>query len=70
MISHNEIIRLTPSERLALIGDLWDSLNDDETPLPMPQFRELQNRLTSFETDKGNAVSWESLKSELAKSAP
>jgi putative addiction module component (TIGR02574 family) len=45
MITHDEIVRLTAPERLALIGDLWDSLSDEETPLPMPQFQELQRRM-------------------------
>lgn len=69
MITHDEIMRLTTPERLALIGDLWDSLSEEETPLPMPQFQELQRRLASFENDRTSAVTWAHLKTELAKRA-
>jgi len=29
LLTPSEIVRLSPSERLALIQQLWDSLNDD-----------------------------------------
>jgi hypothetical protein len=36
-LSRNEITRLTPAGRLALIGDLWDSFSDaDANPLHFP----------------------------------
>ncbi len=70
MLTHDDIIHLTTSERLALIGDLWDSLTEDETPLPMPQFQELQRRMVSFEGDRAHAVSWDHLKTELIERAP
>ena len=69
-MTHDEITRLTTPERLALIGDLWDSLCEEETPLPMPQFQELQRRLASFENDRTSAVTWAHLKTELAKREP
>ena len=69
-MTHDDITRLTTPERLALIGDLWDSLSEEETPLPMPQFQELQRRLASFENDRTSAVTWAHLKTELAKRAP
>jgi putative addiction module component (TIGR02574 family) len=65
MITHDDITRLTTPERLALIGELWDSLSEEETPLPMPQFQELQRRMVSFESDRAHAVSWAHLKTEL-----
>jgi putative addiction module component (TIGR02574 family) len=70
MMTHDDITRLTAPERLALIGDLWDSLSEEETPLPMPQFQELQRRMVSFESDRVHAVSWEHLKAELIERAP
>ena len=36
-----ELARLSPEERLALIGQLWDSLRDDDIPLPEAQQAEL-----------------------------
>ncbi|MDR1162691.1 MAG: addiction module protein [Candidatus Accumulibacter sp.] len=68
-MTHDDIVRMTAPERLALIGDLWDSLSEEDTPLPMPQFQELQRRMASFDRDRdrAHAVSWEHLKAELIK---
>jgi putative addiction module component (TIGR02574 family) len=69
-LTHEEIFRLTPPERLALIGDLWDSMTDAETPLPPAQRRELDRRLATFDENRSQGVGWEQLKAELAARAP
>jgi putative addiction module component (TIGR02574 family) len=66
VLTRDEITRLHPAERLALIGELWDSINDAELPLPPAQSRELERRLLRFDEDVAKAVSWEDLKAELA----
>lgn len=68
ILTRDEIRRLSPSERLTLIGDLWDSL--DEAPLTAAQASELERRLDSFENDLAEAVTWDHLKAELAARAP
>ena len=65
MISHDEIAKLTASERMSLIAELWDSIDDVDIPLPKAQHEELLHRLESFEEDQEQAVSWEALKAEL-----
>jgi len=70
MMTHDDIARMTVPERLALIGDLWDSLSEEETPVPMPQFQELQRRMVSFDHDRAHAIRWEHLKAELIERAP
>lgn len=70
ILTHEEIARLSPPERLALIGDLWDSISDAALPVPPMQRRELVRRLASFDQDLTQAVSWEELKAELAARAP
>jgi putative addiction module component (TIGR02574 family) len=52
MFTHDDITRLTAPERLALISELWDSLNEAETPLQMPQFQEIQSRIATFDNDR------------------
>ena len=69
-LTRDEITRLSPPERLALIGDLWDSISDVELPSPSVQQRELERRLATFNQDREQAVSWEQLKAELAARAP
>ncbi len=60
-----EIARLSPQERLILIGDLWDSLDEAEIPLTPAQAAELEHRLAGADRDRVDSVSWEELKIEL-----
>ena len=69
-LTRDDIMRLTPPERLALIGDLWDSLSDAELPVPLMQLRELERRLASLDQDQAQAVPWDRLKAELAARTP
>lgn len=55
---------MSPPERLALIGELWDSMTDAEVALSPEQQGELTRRLASFDQDKSQAVTWEHLKAE------
>ena len=66
-LTRDEIARLSPQERLALIGQLWDSLEETEVPLPAPQRDELRRRLSSWSQDRPQAVTWEQLRAELAR---
>lgn len=68
ILTRDEIGRLSPSERLMLIGDLWDSL--EEAPLTLAQAAELERRLDTFEGDLADAVTWDQLKAELAARGP
>jgi putative addiction module component (TIGR02574 family) len=59
--------RLSPGERLALIGQLWDRPGDADVPLPEAQKAELARRLSSLDQDRAQAVTWEQLRAELAR---
>jgi putative addiction module component (TIGR02574 family) len=67
MLNTDEIARLSPEERIALIGQLWDSLQDADVPLPAAQKAELARRLSSLGQDRAQAVTWEQLRAELAR---
>lgn len=69
-LSSDELARLSPAERLALIGQLWDSLADAEIPLPQAQQAELASRLSSLDQDRAQAVTWEQLRAELERRRP
>lgn len=69
-ITSDEINRLSPQERLTLIEQLWDSLDDADVPVSPAQRAELERRLGSFEQDRGAAVTWDQLKAELARRCP
>jgi len=66
-LTPEEITRLSPQERHNLIAQLWDSLADEDTPLPPAQQAELERRLATLDHDRAQAVTWEDLKTELAR---
>jgi putative addiction module component (TIGR02574 family) len=70
LLSHDELVRLTPPERLALISQLWDSLDDDHLPLTAAQRTELDRRVASLDQDRREAVTWETLKAEHEQRCP
>jgi putative addiction module component (TIGR02574 family) len=69
-LNSDELARLSPEERLALIGQLWDSLSDTDVPLPEAQQAELARRLSSLDQDRTQAVAWEQLRAELDRRRP
>ena len=70
LLTSDEIIRLSPPERIALIAQLWDSLDDAQLPLTGAQQTELETRLASLDQDRQNGVTWSALKAELEKRCP
>jgi putative addiction module component (TIGR02574 family) len=70
LLTFDEIVRLTPPERLALIAQLWDSLEQEQLPLTSAQEAELERRLASLDEDGRNGVTWASLKAELDQRCP
>ena len=70
LLAHHELERLSSSERLELIAQLWDSLDDGQIHLSMEQQEELGRRLETLEEDKKEAVSWAELKGELERRCP
>jgi putative addiction module component (TIGR02574 family) len=70
LLTPDEIGRLTHPERLALIGQLWDSLDHEKLPLTEAQQSELDRRLASLDDDRRNGVTWSALKAELEQRCP
>lgn len=70
LLSPDEIGRLSPPKRLALIAQLWDSLEHEQLPLTSARQAELERRLTSLDQDRGNGVTWAALKAELEQRCP
>jgi putative addiction module component (TIGR02574 family) len=65
--NQDELSRLTPPERLALISELWDSLESDQLPLTAAQRTELDRRLETLDDDRRQGISWPALKAELER---
>lgn len=58
---HAELLNLSPSERLLLVQDLWDSLEADEIPLTEDQKRELDRRKANYQANPSSGRSWEAV---------
>ena len=69
-LTRDEIVRLSPPERIALIAQLWDSLDGHQIPLTSAQRAELERRLTSLDQDRKDGVTWAVLKAELEQRCP
>ena len=69
-LTSDEIASLSPEERLALIAQLWDSLDDAQLPLTTAQEAELDRRLETLDNDRAEGVSWEILKADLEQRCP
>ena len=70
VLTPDEIVRLSPPERIALIAQLWDSLDNNHLPLTGAQQAELESRLASLDQDRLNGVTWTALKAELEQRCP
>jgi putative addiction module component (TIGR02574 family) len=70
LLTQDELVRLTPPERLALISQLWDSLEDDNLPFTASQRVELDRRLASLDQDRREGITWATLKTELEQRSP
>lgn len=69
-LNQDELARLTPPERLALISQLWDSLEDEQLPLSAAQQAELDRRLDTLDQDRRIGISWAELKAEMEQRCP
>ena len=70
LLTRDEIVRLSPPDRLALIAQLWDSLEQHQVPLSQAQEAELERRLDSLDRDRSQGVTWRELKTELEQRCP
>lgn len=59
MSSNIDIKNLSPEERLALLGDIWDSLDPEDVPVTEVQRAELDRRLDDLERDRNLGIPWE-----------
>lgn len=59
---------LSPEERLELIGELWDSLDESEiAPLSPEQLAELERRARDAEANPKAGRSWPEVRADLLK---
>jgi putative addiction module component (TIGR02574 family) len=64
---HANLLNLSPSERLLLVQDLWDSLNVEDIPLTEWQREELDRRKAKHQANPSSGSSWEDVKQRIIK---
>lgn len=62
-----EILKLSVSERIQLVEDIWDSIaaEGDALPLTVEQRAELDRRLADAEANPGVGTPWSEVKARL-----
>ena len=68
-----EYMKLSVSERIQLVEDIWDSIvaeSPDTIGLSQDQKTELHRRLAAHRSDPSTAVPWEQVRSKLFLSKP
>ena len=68
----DELMQLSPAERLDLADKLRDSVDpndpslaDSLTPLTKEQLQEIRKRIEEHERDPGSAIPWEEVRARL-----
>ena len=59
MSSNVKINHLAAEERLALLGEIWDSLNPEDVPVTDAERAELDRRLEDLEGDRRLGIPWD-----------
>ncbi len=62
-----EISKLNLAEKLLLVEDVWDSIAQSNSELPMPEWqkRELDKRYKEFKSGTQNLHDWQSVHEEI-----
>ena len=65
-----EILELSVAERIQIVEDIWDSINNAPAELPLSEAEksELDKRLESYRQNPNEGIEWETLKKNLSQS--
>ena len=72
-IASAEYLKLSVSERIQLVEDIWDSIAADarnSVELSQAQKAELHRRVAAHRADSSTAVPWEQVRSKLFPTKP
>jgi putative addiction module component (TIGR02574 family) len=64
-----EIANLSTPEKILFIEDLWDSIREDQSKIPVPRshLEELKRRLAKYRANPGSLLTLEELKARVEK---
>jgi putative addiction module component (TIGR02574 family) len=68
---HPDIQRLSPSEKLALVTELWDDLaaHPEDMPVSEDQIAELDRRMEEYRKNPMQVTTWEAITQRILGSA-
>lgn len=68
-VSFEDILRLSVTERVRLVENIWDSIaaSPESLPITDAQRRELDRRLERLARDRSGLSSWEDVRSRLER---
>jgi putative addiction module component (TIGR02574 family) len=61
----DEILALSPAEKILLIEKIWDSLPDNSIEISEAQKGEVRNRIKRFKEGKSKFYTWDEVKREI-----
>jgi putative addiction module component (TIGR02574 family) len=61
----DQVMQLPPEERLELMDDIWDSLDEADVPLTPEQVQEMERRIAEHHADPSSSRLWEEVRAEL-----
>lgn len=63
------LLKLTPREKIRLIGELWDSMDAQHEGIPVPKWhkRVLRKRVAEHKRNPHDAIPWREMKARLLK---
>ena len=66
-LSKSDILALSVADRLALIEQVWDTLDEADSSIPMPDWHRtvLDDRIAAHERNPEAARPWDEVKAEL-----
>jgi len=61
-----ELLQLSPADRVELAQELWDSVEDEQLPpLTLEQMEEIDRRIEEHKKDPSRAIPWEEVRERL-----
>jgi putative addiction module component (TIGR02574 family) len=65
-ISLEEILKLSPAEKILLVEKVWDSLQPDEITIPESHIAETRRRLEAIRKGEVSLSSWEDVRKRIS----
>ena len=66
-MSLQDILKMSPSDRLEMVEQIWESIKPEDIEIPKAQMEELDKRIALHEAGEAEWLSYEEVKAKLSK---